>query len=369
MKIPPIFRSTHSVELFFWNIHTTPFFCYSCRRCSIGRGSYNRGMSLDQPTKQSLKLHEASPPRTQEDEEGRRNNTAAYDEDWERQSNSDTGNKPFRLYDLRPQEAVSETPVLTVPGWGAPPEVWKEVMRELVGGGRRAIAVDAVHGIDHDLEKPDHIKKIPDVELRRIAAFMEGLDAMGVEKTDAIGHSEGALDILLAAAMHPERFRNIVLVDPAGMIGEDNLLRFFARLIKDNRRAKKDANRSGTMHIKERADELTKREAKKDKILAAKELLSVIRADAQYLLKYVRAQGVGVIIVQGYDDAVFPVEKMVGTQDKETRDITPGTIRPGDVDGLYVVEGDHNKFVREAPLYTRVAEGALQAREASQQQI
>ncbi len=51
------------------------------------------------------------------------------------------------------------------------------------------------------------------------------LEEKGVEQLDIVAHSESALWTLIVATMHPEKIRNIVLVDPAGLIDEDTTAR------------------------------------------------------------------------------------------------------------------------------------------------
>lgn len=60
-----------------------------------------------------------------------------------------------------------------------------------------------------------------------------------------------------------------------------------------------------------------------------------------HFLPDLRKSGVGVIVVSGADDTVFPMEKLAGTMDEKTREITPGTLNKDNVDLFLPVRGDH----------------------------
>jgi pimeloyl-ACP methyl ester carboxylesterase len=65
-------------------------------------------------------------------------------------------------------------------------------------------------------------EKYPTAELRKALNTLEVLEEKGIEKVDAIAHSEGAINIAIAAAMYPEKFRSIVFFGPAGMMEDES---------------------------------------------------------------------------------------------------------------------------------------------------
>ncbi len=81
------------------------------------------------------------------------------------------------------------------------------------------------------------VQKYPKEEVRKALNILGVLEEKDVEKTDVIAHSEGAVNTLIAASLYPEKFRNIVLFGPAGLIGEDTFTRLFQGFLGQNKRA------------------------------------------------------------------------------------------------------------------------------------
>lgn len=59
--------------------------------------------------------------------------------------------------------------------------------------------------------------KVPILESDKADDIISSLDELGIEQTDLVAESAGALRALIAVAEHPERFRHVVLVHPAGL--------------------------------------------------------------------------------------------------------------------------------------------------------
>lgn len=269
------------------------------------------------------------------------------------------GNEQFDLYDMHPEISEQETPILFVPGFVATPEIFKENIRSCVAAGYRTLSVEAPHGSEHSIAPEDRIGKVTDAELRRIAAFMSGLDAAQIEKADAIGHSEGAIDVLLAAALFPERFNNIVLVNPGGLIADDDPIRLSLRFIRDAARSWYFAWKQGTLEEKMLIDKLSMPNVFSNVPQSTKEVISVARTATYQLLRQVRESGIGITIIHGPQDAVFPIAKIRTTIQDMKENPQEDILKL--VNGFYSVAGDHNTFIRRAPEYTRLAVGALKA--------
>ena len=45
--------------------------------------------------------------------------------------------------------------------------------------------------------------------------------------------------------------------------------------------------------------------------------------------------------MSGVDSELFPTEKVAGSMDPDTRDVTPGTLNASDLDGFLSIRGDH----------------------------
>ena len=228
--------------------------------------------------------------------------------------------------------------------------------------GRRVLAVDAPHGIESaniQESTTERGQEIHDIELRKVAALLKALDEKDIEQTDVVAHSEGAIYGVLAALLRPEKFRNMVLVDPAGMVGEDTK----GRLVKG---AALDIGLQ-TARIYKKLLTREGFEAFKQSNTAAKALVEVFAQNPQHtiesigviaetqiheILKTLKELGIKISIVHGVDDKFFPMEKV---QQQTTTEM---------VDGFYSVKGTHNQLYLHPEQYTFLVDTALDALEA-----
>lgn len=262
-----------------------------------------------------------------------------------------TSDGQIEIVDIQSDSLKTEVPVVLGMGWGGEPKAYKQNILSLAETGRRTIAIDAVHGVDSDIEN-ELSQDLPEIELRKVAAIMEALESKDIEKVDAVGYSEGGIYITLAAMLYPEKFRNLVLVNPGGMIGQDNEARLTAGFLKDlfvhlkqSIGDKQALQRFGAVYggmVKS---------AGKDILKAVKEISAISDSQIQEYLKSLKEQGIGISIIHGVDDSAFPMDKM----QKETK--------PEHVDGFYSVQGAHVDFVIQAEKYTHVVDQALDALE------
>jgi len=120
---------------------------------------------------------------------------------------------------IRLRELGSGRPLLLVHGLGQSSTTWLRSM-EPFARTRRAIAPDlpgfGVSGAPKSARlDPQYFADVVD----------EIVEALDLGPIDVVGHSAGALEVLLAARDSRERFRRIVLVDPAGFTPTpDNVL-------------------------------------------------------------------------------------------------------------------------------------------------
>jgi len=353
-----------------------------------------------------LKFHEVYPNRSPEDEARFKadmlEQSADFSKDWRPEEITTPMGERIHVYFMEPKTPKTQIPVTMFKGWTGNAEQWKGTMRQLDSRGRRTMVVDETHGIAYSPDVQARVDTVTDkatyVEYRKIAANMAALDAKKIEKTDAIGHSEGCIDLLLTALAYPERFHNIVLVEPAGMIGSDTLMRLIWR------------NQVGDVPAMNAAHEAQKRgdpgfqfnihpddpasvdtfgpamDTPAKAALSASELLSIAWIQVADLLRAVKAKGIGIIIVTGAESKMFPVELMAGTARRDSKgDVmfdekgkvvmeTRGAIgeekQPGEsdysnlLDGFITVKGVHTRFFDQPVEYTQLVEGALTAREA-----
>lgn len=251
------------------------------------------------------------------------------------------------IYDVGPRDA--EIPVFYAQGFVSNPKTHRENILALAKCNRRVLAISTYHGID---AKPDGIH--PEILLRKAMAIIEALEQKQIKKTDAVGYSEGTLNVLLSAYLHPERFRNLVLVEPVGVIGKDTFFKQWMRHLADGLAGLapveklKEYPRTSQVNIRE-SDKLKlkhyfKLQSWKHVINTAKALANT---DATKFLADVRQKGVKVSIIHSADSRLVPSKRIQDTLPKDS------------VDGFYELPGPHGAYNLYPEAYTQAIEHAL----------
>jgi len=217
----------------------------------------------------------------------------------------------------------------------------------------------------------------PTAEVRKAKTLLDIVHHKQLGQLDAIAHSEGAVNVAIAALLEPEKFRNIVFFGPAGLIGEDTLSRLmqgFAaqgaekptlREIPVSEEAKQAAEERGQVAIAYPAIEATdvskavgaaaNREAPwymaKNPVRAFSEGWALSQVQIHDLIAKLHEKGIGIVIMSGVDDSVFPTEKMATF------------LRKGTIDGFLSVRGGHGQIGETPERYMVAAEQMLEALE------
>jgi pimeloyl-ACP methyl ester carboxylesterase len=261
--------------------------------------------------------------------------------------------------EVTPEQTKTEVPVILAPGWGGTiVPAFKETMRTFAQMQRRSIAIEHPFTVKEVSEKiPAELKDShPIEEVRKAAALLEFLQIKGIEKTDVLAHSEGAIYVLLAASAEPEKFRSIVLSNPAGLIGKDNLFDFAVRGTVGIR-GKRGPKFPGE-NEKVRPISLAKGEGKLSFILsqpltAFKDFRAITQSDVHSLLKELHDKGIRIAILAGVDDPMFPMHRL------------QATLKKGDeLDGFLSLKGGHVEILNQPKRYAAVIERIYTALES-----
>jgi hypothetical protein len=208
---------------------------------------------------------------------------------------------------------------------------------------------DSPHGIE-----PEHRGSLCIAELRKAAVLTSTLRLRGISEADAIAHSEGAINLAIAAtADGAPLFRNIVLHSPAGLCGAGNIL-------EGAWRAWQEARQERRRHALQPTERQLLRDPRRRRMYfcttlaqTLAEARAIAEADIRDMLVYLRRRGTGIAIIHGADDRLFTMEEMQKHVDA------------GMVDGFYSVEGGHQQILLEP---SRLASNALLALERQRDQ-
>ncbi len=281
-----------------------------------------------------------------------------FEEQFNRKEFFDFLGEEIEVVDVSPDSLKTEVPVIIAPGWGESPETLKESIRELFKSGHRVISLTHLRvGGDINDKNDGHT-----AELRKAGAIQTVLKNKGIKEIDAVAHSEGAINIALAALSSTNSeseqvglFRNIVLVSPGGLVGKNSffnlklLTRFASETIKNvahgltHRPVQKQA-------LKSLRDLIVY--INKNPFRATDEAISISESDIRETLKTLHDKGVGISVIHGADDAVFPMDSM-------QKQLGNSKI----IDGFYSVKGGHYEISKHPKVYTHLIDSALGALE------
>ncbi len=269
----------------------------------------------------------------------------------------------MEVVDINPEQPKTETPTVFLGGYLTSTESNKGAILKLAGSQRRTLSINEPHGIEpeniHEATEIEN-KMIPNIEFRKVAALLKMIDEKGLDQVDLVAHSEGAIYGAWAAILRPERIRNIVLVDPAGMIGEDSASRIIKgtavdiaiqtsriwKKIKENPEEGKEAKR--------RADQVGKEALKsfaKDPKRSIEAIGAITDSQIEDLLLQIRELGIHISIIHGVDDKYFSMDRV----QKVTKEPM--------IDGFYSVQGTHNDIAHYPEKYAGLVDKALDALE------
>ena len=299
-----------------------------------------------------------------------------YQHTWEEQFKNPEqielyGEYKMEVIDLKPEKPISEVPAIFLRGWGTTADVYKTNLKEIARAQRRAIAIDEPHGIDiENLPDEERFKgqEIPEVELRKVTALLKTIDEKELVQVDLITHSEGAIYGSYAALLRPDKVRSMVVVDPAGMVGEDKQGRLLAGAALDvalqTARIYRNILKQGGI------------DAFKKSMIGGRDVAKVVASNPKHqlesiaviaesqvheILETLRDLGIKIAIIHGVDDKFFSMEKV---QKKTLEKNQEGETVHRSADGFYSVQGTHNEIYLHPERFTKVINHALDALEA-----
>lgn len=335
--------------------------------------------------------------------ENQNTGSRSIEEQFKRREFIETAGGKAEIVDITPQSRSSEAPVFFAPAWACTIGIYKTAI-ETAAKDRRVISLNHPrHGgeiVLSDSEK-SLVAEYPTAEVRKALTLRDVLRHKQIDAIDVIAHSEGSINAGIAALILAEEakqegkeppIRNIVFFGPAGLIGKDTpqrLLQGFGAQngprpslgaipdplpVSEEEKIRTKTTGSEAIHYPEITNNPEAQEAivgsgriptvmkelgkyiASNPVRAFKEGWGMANTQIDELIEKLREHGIGIVIMSGVDDPVFPTEKMV------TR------LQGGSVDGFLSVRGGHGQIGENPERYVVAALQMLDALETKKRQ-
>lgn len=217
--------------------------------------------------------------------------------------------------DITPKLEKFSTPTLVAPGWATTPESLEKFLEALSDKGRMVLSLShnrkleiagALSLLRSKKEITGRAGAYSFGEIQKVFSILALIIERGIDKVDAIAYSEAGINVSIAASEYPEKFRSIVYVDPAGMIGKDTFPKLLGRFSLESIRStlksllRKEARESMKVQWKESLKYIAENIP-----LALKETIAVSQSDIVEMVKSSKEQGIAISIISGEDDKLF----------------------------------------------------------------
>jgi len=275
----------------------------------------------------------------------------------------------LEIHTVSPEKISNEIPVIVASGAFQGSNTLSPVVTGLAEkGGRKVIFPDLPHGNPSSL-RDRTLYTESEYHHGKAMTLVKTLQETGVERADVVAHSEGCINAVFAAALYPEHFRNIVLMNPAGIVGEDNLLSTAARFLENVRFANKQAEDDEKIREQKMEGE-SERQANfyRDKKKTYESSSSITTTQLEQLLATVKAQGIKITIIATKDDKLFPLKRIQKMNERYRKHLRLDIIEPDlseedslreMVDVVVEKEGAHNDFYLKPEWSTEILVEAL----------
>ncbi len=258
------------------------------------------------------------------------------------------------VVDLPARGPESGPAIVLLPGFAETPHSFTANLHGL-NDARRVLAVGNCHGID-----TAPIRGHAHPQLRKAQAVIAMLDAKGVRGADLVAHSEGGVVASIVARLRPDLIRNIVLLNPAGLMAEESLPALLMRFTLDGIRNAWKGISGVRDDTHRRIDALggaeVGRSIREAPLQTASEVLALGSASIAKPLKEAGEAGIGVALITAKEDMLFPLHR-------RPRRITRETGIPAE--HIHVIPGGHVAHTENHVIVTRTVQEALQGLERS----
>lgn len=231
---------------------------------------------------------------------------------------------------FEPTEKMSEKPIIFMQGFMGKATDFQTGLAELARTtGRTVIAWEEHIGVDlgsdvryhgqdrvgeKEYARSNDGENLPNPQLSKIIGVNQLLDRLGIEHADVVAHSEGAVNASVLGYLNGNRFDTMTLLNPAGMVNHDSMLKFVVSGIKEGAARKNSYGAYGTP-----ADYVAKTDMKlfingsiSERLKLLKENLAAMAGlstfDIKPILAILKEEGKDIRIVASDHDQLFPAQ-------------------------------------------------------------
>jgi pimeloyl-ACP methyl ester carboxylesterase len=257
------------------------------------------------------------------------------------------------IIDISADEHEPKSTVLIAPGFGEIADVLEPSLQYFAREGRRAITYNSLVGVSLDHVEDSGGEQIPTSTKRKLAIIERIIDEKKLEGVTGVGHSEGAVNLVFSALRNPTAFKNLILIDPAGLIGDDSMASLFKRFVYHQRESGRAVHADPNRQAMNEETRVERGKVVTQHAVRTLETLSTMASvHIEDLLQVLKERGAHISIIHGADDVLFPMERM--------QRLVDGNM----IDGFYSIRGGHNDYFLEPEKYSFTVSQAIEALEA-----
>lgn len=213
-----------------------------------------------------------------------------------------------KILEVAPEKEVEDVPVFASPGWGVAPETWENSLKIISDECKRKV-ITTEYSREEIVEGDVIGKEIPVAQFQKALTIISILNSRGLECVDGIGHSEGGLNLAIAATLFPERFRNLLFVSPAGFIdvSKEELIKRFA--VDEGLEEMRGMDMEKILLFKKYLKNVAKNFFENIS-LANKEVNEMTELDIFSMTEGLKEKGMGIGFMAGANDKVFTIDEI-----------------------------------------------------------
>jgi pimeloyl-ACP methyl ester carboxylesterase len=209
-------------------------------------------------------------------------------------------------------ELMDETPIVFMPGWLGIAADYKESLATLASNTQRnVIGWNDIKGtkIGNEVRYP-HETDTFTTQLEKVIAMDALLDLLHVHEADVIAHSEGCVHALILEDEHQNRFSEMVLINPAGIVNNTSMLSLIRGGMQEGLHRVRSKGTNGTpANYMATADKTFVSGSLSQKLDIAvhgiKSMWGLSRTDIRHIFEELRNEGIKISITSGEEDKLF----------------------------------------------------------------